>query len=121
MKGRAVFDNERNLFLPALAGFFIAGIWLATRVTPGLWPLWMLPGAALLLLPLTWLRLPKRLILLPIALMLAMLWTMHWANPPMPAEGRYESITATVHGDSKINTSGNVTFRLSDVAIDTEA
>ncbi len=121
MKRRAASDNERNLFLPALAGFFIAGIWLATRVTPGLWPLWILPGAALLVLPLTWLRLPKRLILLPVALMLAMLWTMHWLNPPMPVEGKYDMVTATVYGDSRLNASGNVTFRLSAVTLDGEA
>ena len=110
MKGRIALYNERNLFLPALAGFFVAGIWLAANVTAGLWPLWLLTVAALIILPLRWLRLPIRLCLLPVALMLSLLWTMHWLNPPMPAAGKYETITATVYGDSKISSSGNVSF-----------
>lgn len=121
MNSRPLQGDERNLFLPALAGFFIAGVWLATRTSPGLWPLWLLPGTALLAVPLRMLRLPLRLLLLPLALMLALLWTQRWLNPPMPAEAEYDVITATVYGDSKINDSGNVTFRVTDVTLDGES
>lgn len=112
---------ERNLFLPALAGFFIAGIWLATRVSAGLWPLWLLLPAVLMLWPLHALRLPPPLALLPVALVLGLFWTQHWLNPSMPAAGTYESITAIVYGDSKVNDSGNVTFRLVDVSLEGKA
>lgn len=118
MKNRTAFTNERNLFLPALAGFFVAGIWLATRVMPGLWPLWLLPGIALLLPVLRLLRLPYRLALLPLALLLAMLWTLQWLYPAMPPAGKYETITATVYGDSKLSSTGNVSVRLMDIALD---
>ncbi|HPJ01352.1 MAG TPA: DNA internalization-related competence protein ComEC/Rec2 [Candidatus Limiplasma sp.] len=120
MKKHIASHNERNLFLPALAGFFVAGIWLATNVTAGLWPLWLLAVAVLAILPLRWLRLKIRLCLLPVALMLSLLWTMHWLNPPMPAEGKYETITATVYGDSKISSSGNVSFRVANITLDGE-
>jgi competence protein ComEC len=118
MKRHALPAAERNLFLPALAGFFIAGVWLAPRVCTGLWPLWLLPLAALMLAPLRVLKLPLRLICLPLALMLAMLWTQYWLNPAMPEEGKVETITATVYGDSKITDAGNVSFAVTDVSLD---
>jgi len=121
MKRRALPDIERNLFLPALAGFFVAGVWLATKSSAGLWPLWILPIAALLVIPLRALRLPLRLVCMPIALMCALLLTQHWLNPDIPEEGKYDTITATVYGDSKINGSGNVTFTVTDVTLDGEA
>ncbi|MBN1777667.1 MAG: ComEC/Rec2 family competence protein, partial [Clostridiales bacterium] len=120
MKKQTPPDIERNLFLPALAGFFVAGVWLATKCSAGLWPLWILPIAALLVVPLRALKLPLRLVWLPVALMLALLWTQYWLNPQMPAEGNYDGITATVYGDSKINNSGNATFTLTDVTLDGE-
>ena len=106
MKNRLLTANERNLFLPALAGFFIAGVWLATRTIVGLWPLWLAAVAALLFFLLRALRMPLRLMLLPIAMMLALLWTQHWLNPAMPTEGTYDVFTATVYGDSKSMTRG---------------
>ena len=118
MKKRFALPTEHNLFLPALAGFIIAGIWLATRITPELWPLWLLPGVVLLLFPLRLLRLPYRLLLLPLTLLLAMLWTMLWLHPATPPEGKYEIITATVYGDSKLSSAGNVLVRLTDIVLD---
>ena len=120
MTKRGLPAIEHNLFLPALAGFFVTGVWLATKVSTGLWPLWFLLIAALLVIPLRALRLPLRLVCLPIALMLALLWTQVWLHPTMPEEGKYDAITATVYGDSKINSSGNVTFRITDVTLDGE-
>ena len=111
---------ERNLFLPALAGFFVAGVWLAQRVSVGWWPLWLLPLAVLMTVPLRLLKLPLRLVCLPLSLMLAILWTQVWLNPAMLAEGRYDTITATVYGDSKITGAGNVSFTVSDVSLDGE-
>ncbi len=112
---------ERNLFLPALAGFFIAGIWLGKHVGTGLWPLWLAVAALLSVFPLRWLRLPLRLACLPLGLMLALFWTQHWLNPAIPAEGEYQTIIATVYGDSGISESGNTTFRLCDISLNGEA
>ena len=112
---------ERNLFMPALAGFFIAGIWLARHVSTGLWPLWFAVLGLGLFFPLRVLRLPLRLAWLPVVLMLALFWTQHWLNPSMPAEGKYETITATVYGDSGISDAGNVTFTLTDIVLDGES
>lgn len=121
MNKGALPASERNLFLPALAGFFVAGVWVAPRVTQGLWPLLLLPLAALMLVPLRLLRLPPRLLCLPLMLMLALLWTQHWLYPAMPEEGKYETVTATVFGDSRISGSGSVTFTVTDVSLDGEA
>jgi len=120
MNGAPLPKIERNLFLPALAGFFIAGIWLASHVSAGLWPLWLAALALLLIPPLRMLGLPLRVICLPLALMAALLWTQIWLHPAMPDEGRY-TVTATVYGDSKVNDSGNVNFTLTDVSLDGEA
>ncbi len=121
MNRGALPASERNLFLPALAGFFVAGVWLAPRVAPGLWPLLILPLTALLFVPLRLFKLPPRLLCLPVALMLALFWTQAWLHPAMPEEGKYETITAAVFGDSKVNDSGNVTFTVTDVALNGEA
>ncbi len=109
--------DERNVFMPALAGFFALGIWLAPRVEAGLWPLWIGVCALLAVVPLRLLRLPLRLICLPLALLCALLWTQHWLSPPMPPPGRVDTITATVYGDSKVSASGNVTFVATDVTL----
>ncbi|HPF87095.1 MAG TPA: ComEC/Rec2 family competence protein, partial [Candidatus Limiplasma sp.] len=112
---------ERNLFLPALAGFFIVGVWLASKVSTGLWPLWLVPLAVLLVVALRTLRLPLRIACLPIALMLALFWTQHWLYPSMPAQGAYDTIIATVYGSSKLNSAGNISFILTDITLDGEA
>ena len=117
MNGAPLPKIERNLFLPALAGFFVAGVWLAPRVAGGLWPLWFIALALLLLFPLRRLSLPLRLVALPLALMIALLWTQSWLHPAVPQEGRY-AVTATVYGDSKVNSAGNVNFTLSRVSLD---
>ena len=120
MNGNALPKIERNLFLPALAGFFIAGVWLAPRMETGWWPLWLLLLTALLIIPFRLLRLPMRLLCLPLALLCAMLWTQHWLYPAMPVEGERETITATVYGDSHVTDSGNVAFSVTDVVLDGE-
>jgi competence protein ComEC len=120
MNGVSLPKIERNLFLPALAGFFVAGVWLAPNVSVGLWPLWLLALALLLIFPLRMLNLPLRLAALPLALMFALLWTQVWLHPAVPEEGRY-AVTATVYGDSKVSDAGNVTFTLSRVSLDGEA
>ena len=67
--------RERGFFLPLLALCFGVGIWLAPRVSVGLWPLWLVALAALLALPLALFRLPMRWLCLPLALAVALLWT----------------------------------------------
>ncbi len=110
MNRGALPASERNLFLPALAGFFVAGVWLAPRVTQGLWPLLLLPLAALMFVPLRLLRLPPRLLCLPLMLMLARFGRSTWLIRRCRRRGNMKTVTATVYGDSRVNDSGSVTF-----------
>jgi len=87
-------------------------------VSAGLWPLWLLPAAVLLGLALFLLGKPLRWVGLPIALMAALFMTQARLNPPMPEEGAYEQITATVYGDAAERTGGRIALTLCNVSLD---
>ncbi len=108
---------ERNRFVPLFALAFGAGVWLAPRVTADAWPLFLLPVTALLLAALFLCRLPLRWAALPLALMVALLWTQARLNPPVPDAGRYAEITATVYGEPSAREDGGLALTLCDVKL----
>ncbi len=109
--------RERGFFLPLLALCFGIGVWLAPRVTVGLWPLWLVALAMLLVIPLVCFRLPVRWVCLPLALAAALLWTNTWLNPAVPVPGSYDEITATVYGEPSERTAGGVSATLCRVTL----
>lgn len=110
--------RERNHLIPLFALAFGLGVWAAPRVSAGLWPLWLLPVAVLLGIALRLLGMRLRWVCLPIALMIALLWTQARLNPPMPQEGAYREITATVYGDPAERTGGRIALTLCNVVLD---
>ncbi len=109
--------REHNRTLPLMAFAFGLGIWLAARTSAGLWPLWLLPVAAL------WgaaMKLAgKRLFTacLPLVLMAGLLYAQPFLNPPTPDEGAYGRITATVYGDPIARDGGRVAVTLCNVTL----
>ncbi len=110
--------RERNYFLPVAALVFCAGIGLASHVSTGLWPLWLVLSAAVLAFALRLLKRPLRWALFPLIFMAALLWTQSWLNPPVPAAGVYTQITATEYGAPSERASGGVALTLCRVSLD---
>jgi len=110
--------RERNHLIPTLVLAFGLGVWIAPHVSQGLWPLWLLPAAVLLGVALHWMGKRLRWVCLPIALMIALLWTQTRLNPPMPQEGSYEVITATVFGDPAERTDDRIALILCNITLD---
>lgn len=111
-------EDEHSRFLPLTAIVFGMGVWLAARVTPGLWPLWLILVSGLLAAALQLFHLPIRWACLPLALMAALLLTQARLNPALPAEGTYQTITASVYGNPSERASGGIAFTLCDVTLD---
>ncbi len=110
--------REHNRAMPLAALAFGLGVWLAPRVGAGLWPLWLLCVAALFCMALWLAGKPRGLALLPVVVMLGLLYTQPFLNPPVPAEGPYTTITATVYGDPMPRSGGRVALWLTDVVLD---
>lgn len=110
--------REHNHALPQLSLAFGLGVWLAARTDAGLWPLWLLPVAALWGLALK--LAGKRLFTacLPLVLMAGLLYAQPFLHPSMPNEGTYAHITATVYGDPAPRDGGRVAVTLCNVVLD---
>ncbi len=115
-----IAPREKNLALPSFALAYGLGIWLATRVRAGLWPLWLLAMAALALAALWLMRKPRYLALLPVWLMSGLLIAMPMLHPELPQAGPYGQITATVSGDPMPREDGRIALFVTEVVLDGE-
>lgn len=113
--------REHNRTMPLLALAFGLGVWLAARTDAGLWPLWLLPVAALCAFALKlW---GKRLFIacLPLVLMAGLFYAQPFLHPAMPHEGPHGRITATVSGNPMPRDGSRVALMLCNVTLDGKA
>ncbi len=110
--------REHNRLLPIGVFAFGLGVWLAPRMAAGLWPLWLLAAAALLLGALRLLGRPLAAALLPAVVMLGLFYPQPALRPALPAQGAYAAITATVYGQAMPRSGGRVALWLCDVTLD---